>query len=57
MKLSDWKFKGSFIDFSKYLKKNRLKASQPNRMVVAVCWLIVIIALIIAFLKIVFKVF
>jgi len=52
-----WKFKGSFIDFSKYLRKSRFKAGRPNKTVVAACWLVVAIALIIAFLKIVFGVF
>lgn len=52
-----WKFNGSFVDFSKYLNKSRLKGSGPNKIVVAICWLAVIIALIIAFLKIVFGAF
>jgi hypothetical protein len=52
-----WKFKGPYSDFSKYLKKTRLQNTAPNKIVVGICWLIVIIAFIIAFLKIVFRAF
>jgi hypothetical protein len=52
-----WKFNSPFIDFSKYLKKSRLKATAPNKIVIAICWIFVGVALMVAFLKIVFRVF
>jgi len=52
-----WKFNSPFNDFSKYFKKNNSRNSGPNKTIVGICWLIVILALIIAFLKIFFKVF
>ena len=54
---SMWKYRGSFIDFSKYLRKSSLQNSGPNKIIVGICWSLVILALIIAFLKIVFRAF
>ena len=60
-RLRDWtrhiSWNGAHVNFSKYLNKKHIQTSGPNKFVVAVCWFVVIIALIIAFLKIVFRVF
>lgn len=57
IRFSMWKFNTGYINASKHLRKTKLRGSRPNKIVVAVCWLIVIVAMIIAFLKIVFWVF
>jgi len=52
-----WKY-NTFVNLSKYLRKGKnFKSTQPNKIVVLICWLIIIVAIIIAFLKIVFKAF
>jgi len=57
IKLSNmWKFNGPYNDLTKYLRKSR-SGVRPNKSVVALCWLVVIIGIIIAFLKIVFRFF
>jgi hypothetical protein len=51
-----WKFNGPYKNLTKYLRKSR-NGINPNKLVVALCWLMVIIGIIIAFLKIVFRAF
>jgi hypothetical protein len=52
-----WKFNSGFTDFSKYLRKGRIEGGKPNKTVVFVCWMVAVIAILIAFLKIVFRIF
>jgi hypothetical protein len=60
-RLRDWtrhiSWNGALIDVSKYLNKKHIQTSGPNKIAVAVCWFAVTIAFMIAFLKIVFRVF
>jgi hypothetical protein len=46
---------GRWPNFTKYLRRSR-NGTPPNKVVVAVCLFAVVIALIIAYLKLVFKV-
>jgi hypothetical protein len=56
-KFNGWKFNGGYTDFSKYLGKGRIEGGKPNKTVVFVCWVVAVIAILIVFLKIVFRVF
>ena len=51
-----WRFNGS-IDFSKYLRQSRVSGTSPNKLIVFTLWYLVMVAVIIAFLKIVFQIF
>jgi hypothetical protein len=56
-KFNGWKFNSGFIDFSKYLSKDRIEGGKPNKTVVFIFRIAAVIAILIAFLKIVFRVF